>query len=151
MKIRLSGLLSWISAPVGFEVINCRMSPEFSPFRQVTIFTMQLFPLRYSRVCGGRTDPLSGLWHDLYQDLSPLFERVDPKGYGLGAMVDKPTTTDGFNAGLLVIDELGGKSASNREELFWPHSWTPSCIRGQGNFESVFQKRCVVVSITLDL
>ena len=38
------------------------------------------------------------------QDLSPLFE-VDLKGYGLGAVVDKPTTTDGFNAGLLVIDK----------------------------------------------
>ena len=51
------------------------------------------------------------------QDLSPLFE-VDLKGYGLGAVVDKPTTTDGFNAGLLVIDKTWWQEHQVTEALF---------------------------------
>lgn len=51
------------------------------------------------------------------QDLSPLFE-VDLKDYGLGAVVDKPTTTDGFNAGLLVIDKTWWQEHQVTEALF---------------------------------
>ena len=51
------------------------------------------------------------------QDSSPLFE-VDLKGYGLGAVVDKPTTTDGFNAGLLVIDKAWWQEHQVTEALF---------------------------------
>ena len=51
------------------------------------------------------------------QDLSPLFD-VDLQGLGLGAVVDKPTTTAGFNAGLLLIDKDWWQEHHVTEALF---------------------------------
>ena len=73
------------------------------------------------------------------QDLSPLFE-VDLKGYGLGAVVDKPTTTDGFNAGLLVIDKTWWQEHQVTEASFdLTRKYHQQVYGDQGNFESVFQ------------
>ncbi len=39
-------------------------------------------------------------------------------GFGIGAVVDRPTTTDGFNAGLMVIDIDWWRQHKVTESLF---------------------------------
>ena len=102
------------------EVINCRMSPE-----QFQSFSLPSNHIHYATYFRYAIPEIVEEKRTLYldcdmiftQDLSPLFE-VDLKGHGLGAVVDKPTTTDGFNAGLLVIDRVWWQEHQVTEALF---------------------------------
>ena len=102
------------------EVINCRMSPE--QFQSFSLPSDHIHYATYFRyVIPEFVEEERILYLDcdmiFTQDLSPLFE-IDLKGYGLGAVVDKPTTTDGFNAGLLVIDKAWWQEHQVTEALF---------------------------------
>ena len=102
------------------EVINCRMSPEqFQSFSLPSDHIHYATYFRYAIPEFVEEERILYLDCDMIftQDLSPLFE-VDLKGYGLGAVVDKPTTTDGFNAGLLVIDKTWWQEHQVTEALF---------------------------------
>ena len=102
------------------EVINCRMSPEqFQSFSLPSNHIHYATYFRYAIPEIVEEERILYLDCDMIftQDLSPLFE-VDLKGYGLGAVVDKPTTTDGFNAGLLVIDKAWWQEHQVTEALF---------------------------------
>ena len=102
------------------EVINCRMSPEqFQSFSLPSDHIHYATYFRYAIPEMVEEERILYLDCDMIftQDLSPLFE-VDLKGYGLGAVVDKPTTTDGFNAGLLVIDKAWWQEHQVTEALF---------------------------------
>ena len=102
------------------EVINCRMSPEqFQSFSLPSDHIHYATYFRYAIPEIVEEERVLYLDCDMIftQDLSPLFE-VDLKGYGLGAVVDKPTTTDGFNAGLLVIDKAWWQEHQVTEALF---------------------------------
>ena len=102
------------------EVINCRMSPEqFQSFSLPSDHIHYATYFRYAIPEIVEEERILYLDCDMIftQDLSPLFE-VDLKGYGLGAVVDKPTTTDGFNAGLLVIDKAWWLEHQVTEVLF---------------------------------
>ena len=102
------------------EVINCRMSPEqFQSFSLPSDHIHYATYFRYAIPEFVKEERILYLDCDMIftQDLSPLFE-VDLKGYGLGAVVDKPTTTDGFNAGLLVIDKTWWQEHQVTEALF---------------------------------
>ena len=102
------------------EVINCRMSPEqFQSFSLPSNHIQYATYFRYAIPEIVEEERILYLDCDMIftQDLSPLFE-VDLKGYGLGAVVDKPTTTDGFNAGLLVIDKAWWQEHQVTEALF---------------------------------
>ena len=102
------------------EVINCRMSPEqFQSFSLPSDHIHYATYFRYAIPEIVEEERILYLDCDMIftQDLSPLFE-VDLKGYGLGAVVDKPTTTDGFNAGLLVIDKAWWQEHQVTEALF---------------------------------
>ena len=102
------------------EVINCRMSPEqFQSFSLPSDHIHYATYFRYAIPEIVEEERILYLDCDMIftQDLSPLFE-VDLKGYGLGAVVDKPTTTDGFNAGLLVIDKTWWQEHQVTEALF---------------------------------
>ena len=102
------------------EVINCRMSPEqFQSFSLPSDHIHYATYFRYAIPEMVEEERILYLDCDMIftQDLSPLFE-VDLKGYGLGAVVDKPTTTDGFNAGLLVIDKTWWQEHQVTEALF---------------------------------
>ena len=102
------------------EVINCRMSPEqFQSFSLPSDHIHYATYFRYAIPEFVEEEQILYLDCDMIftQDLSPLFE-VDLKGYGLGAVVDKPTTTDGFNAGLLVIDKTWWQEHQVTEALF---------------------------------
>ena len=102
------------------EVINCRMSPEqFQSFSLPSDHIHYATYFRYAIPEIVEEERILYLDCDMIftQDLSPLFE-VDIKGYGLGAVVDKPTTTDGFNAGLLVIDKAWWQEHQVTEALF---------------------------------
>ncbi len=81
------------------EVINCRMSFEYlNPSRFLTtIFHAQ--PISRYGDCGGKAIRIGDMIFT--QDLPPLFEVGFKNIYQC-----KPTTTDGFNAGLLVIDRV---------------------------------------------
>ena len=46
------------------------------------------------------------------------FFEVDLGGLGIGAVVDRPTTTDGFNAGLMVIDTDWWRQHKVTDSLF---------------------------------
>ena len=102
------------------EVINCRISPE-----QFQCFSLPSDHIHYATYFRYAIPEIVEEERILYldcdmiftQDLSPLFE-VDLKGYGLGAVVDKPTTTDGFNAGLLLIDKAWWQEHQVTEALF---------------------------------
>ena len=102
------------------EVINCRMSPEqFQSFSLPSDHIHYATYFRYAIPEFVEEERILYLDCDMIftQDLSPLFE-VDLKGYGLGAVVDKPTTIDGFNAGLLVIDKTWWQEHQVTEALF---------------------------------
>ncbi|WP_049473131.1 glycosyltransferase [Streptococcus parasanguinis] len=102
------------------EVINCRMSPEqFQSFSLPSDHIHYATYFRYAIPEMVEEERILYLDCDMIftQDLSPLFE-VDLKGYGLGAVVDKPTTTDGFNAGLLVIDKTWWQEHQVTDALF---------------------------------
>ena len=102
------------------EVINCRMSPEqFQSFSLPSDHIHYATYFRYAIPEFVEEERILYLDCDMIftQDLSPLFE-VDLKGYGLGAVVDKPTTTDGFNAGLLVIDKTWWQEHQVTDALF---------------------------------
>ena len=102
------------------EVINCRMSPEqFQSFSLPSDHIHYATYFRYAIPEFVEEERILYLDCDMIftQDLSPLFE-VDLKGYGLGAVVDKPTTTDGFNAGLLLIDKTWWQDHQVTEALF---------------------------------
>ena len=102
------------------EVINCRMSPEqFQSFSLPSDHIHYATYFRYAIPEIVEEERILYLDCDMIftQDLSPLFE-VDLKGHGLGAVVDKPTTTDGFNAGLLVIDRAWWQEHQVTEALF---------------------------------
>ena len=102
------------------EVINCRISPEqFKSFSLPSDHIHYATYFRYAIPEFVEEERILYLDCDMIftQDLSPLFE-VDLKGYGLGAVVDKPTTTDGFNAGLLVIDKAWWQEHQVTEALF---------------------------------
>ena len=102
------------------EVINCRMSPEqFQSFSLPSDHIHYATYFRYAIPEIVEEERILYLDCDMIftQDLSPLFE-VDLKGYGLGAVVDKPTTIDGFNAGLLVIDKTWWQEHQVTEALF---------------------------------
>ena len=102
------------------EVINCRMSPEqFQSFSLPSDHIHYATYFRYAIPEMVEEERILYLDCDMIftQDLSPLFE-VDLKDYGLGAVVDKPTTTDGFNAGLLVIDKTWWQEHQVTEALF---------------------------------
>ena len=78
------------------EVINCRMSPEqFQSFSLPSDHIHYATYFRYAIPEIVEEERILYLDCDMIftQDLSPLFE-VDLKGYGLGAVVDKPTTTE---------------------------------------------------------
>ena len=102
------------------EVINCRISPE-----QFQCFSLPSDHIHYATYFRYAIPEIVEEERILYldcdmiftQDLSPLFE-VDLQGYGLGAVVDKPTTTDGFNAGLLVMDKAWWQEHQVTEALF---------------------------------
>ena len=102
------------------EVINCRMSPEqFQSFSLPSDHIHYATYFRYAIPEFVEEERILYLDCDMIftQDLSPLFE-VDLKGYGLGAVVDKPTTIDGFNAGLLVIDKTWWQEHQVTDALF---------------------------------
>ena len=102
------------------EVINCRMSPEqFQSFSLPSDHIHYATYFRYAIPEFVEEERILYLDCDMIftQDLSPLFA-VDLQGYGLGAVVDKPTTTDGFNAGLLVIDKTWWQEHQVTEALF---------------------------------
>ena len=102
------------------EVINCRMSPEqFQSFSLPSNHIHYATYFRYAIPEIVEEERILYLDCDMIftQDLSPLFE-VDLKGYGLGAVVDKPTTIDGFNAGLLVIDKTWWQEHQVTDALF---------------------------------
>ena len=102
------------------EVINCRMSPEqFQSFSLPSDHIHYATYFRYAIPEMVEEERILYLDCDMIftQDLSPLFA-VDLQGYGLGAVVDKPTTTDGFNAGLLVIDKTWWQEHQVTEALF---------------------------------
>lgn len=102
------------------EVINCRMSSEqFQSFSLPSDHIHYATYFRYAIPEFVEEERILYLDCDMIftQDLSPLFE-VDLKGYGLGAVVDKPTTTDGFNAGLLLIDKTWWQDHQVTEALF---------------------------------
>ena len=102
------------------EVINCRMSPEqFQSFSLPSDHIHYATYFRYAIPEMVEEERILYLDCDMIftQDLLPLFE-VDLKGYGLGAVVDKPTTTDGFNAGFLVIDKAWWQEHQVTEALF---------------------------------
>lgn len=102
------------------EVINCRMSPEqFQSFSLPSDHIHYATYFRYAIPEIVEEERILYLDCDMIftQDLSPLFE-VDLKGYGLGAVVDKPTTTNGFNAGLLLIDRVWWQEHQVTEALF---------------------------------
>ena len=103
------------------EVINCRMSPEqFQSFSLPSDHIHYATYFRYAIPEMVEEERILYLDCDMIftQDLSPLFE-VDLKGYGLGAVADKPTTTDGFNAGVLVIDKAWWQDHQVTEALFY--------------------------------
>ena len=102
------------------EVINCRMSPEqFQSFSLPSDHIHYATYFRYAIPEIVEEERILYLDCDMIftQDLSSLFA-VDLQGYGLGAVVDKPTTTDGFNAGLLVIDKTWWQEHQVTEALF---------------------------------
>ena len=102
------------------EVINCRMSPEqFQSFSLPSDHIHYATYFRYAIPEMVEEERILYLDCDMIftQDLSPLFD-IDLKGYGLGAVVDKPTTTDGFNAGLLVIDKTWWQEHQVTDALF---------------------------------
>ncbi|KXT74715.1 putative CDP-glycerol:glycerophosphate glycerophosphotransferase [Streptococcus sp. DD10] len=101
------------------EILNCRMSAE--SFQQFSLPSPHIHYAAYFRYCIPEiVEEARVLYLDcdmiFTEDLSPLFE-VDLKGYGLGAVVDKPTTTEGFNSGLLLIDRIWWQENQVTENL----------------------------------
>ena len=96
------------------EILNCRVSAE--SFKQFSLPSTHIHYATFFRV---QEDRVLYLDCDMIftQDLSPLFE-VDLGGFGIGAVVDRPTTTDGFNAGLMVIDTDWWRQHKVTESLF---------------------------------
>lgn len=102
------------------EIINCRMSAE--QFQSFSLPSSHIHYSTYFRYCiPDVVEEKRVLYLDcdmiFTQDLSPLFD-VDLQGLGLGAVVDKPTTTAGFNAGLLLIDRDWWQEHQVTEALF---------------------------------
>ena len=102
------------------EIINCRMAAE--QFQSFSLPSSHIHYSTYFRYCiPDVVEEKRVLYLDcdmiFTQDLSPLFD-VDLQGLGLGAVVDKPTTTAGFNAGLLLIDRDWWQEHQVTEALF---------------------------------
>ena len=102
------------------EILNCRVSAEsFKQFSLPSTHIHYATFFRYTIPEFVQEDRVLYLDCDMIftQDLSPLFE-VDLGGFGIGAVVDRPTTTDGFNAGLMVIDTDWWRQHKVTESLF---------------------------------
>ena len=102
------------------EILNCRVSAEsFKQFSLPSTHIHYATFFRYTIPEFVQEDRVLYLDCDMIftQDLSPLFE-VDLGGFGIGAVADRPTTTDGFNAGLMVIDTDWWRQHKVTESLF---------------------------------
>ena len=102
------------------EILNCRVSAEsFKQFSLPSTHIHYATFFRYTIPEFVQEDRVLYLDCDMIftQDLSPLFE-VDLGGFGIGAVVDRPTTTDGFNAGLMVIDTDWWRQHKVTDSLF---------------------------------
>ena len=105
---------------IASEVVNCRVSAEsFKAFSLPSAHIHYATFFRYVIPDFVQEDRVLYLDSDMIftQDLSPLFE-VDLNGLGIGAVVDCPTTTEGFNAGLMVIDTAWWRQHKVTESLF---------------------------------
>ena len=102
------------------EILNCRVSAEsFKQFSLPSAHIHYATFFRYAIPEFVQENRVLYLDCDMIftQDLSPLFE-VDLGGFGIGAVVDRPTTTDGFNAGLMIIDTDWWRQHKVTESLF---------------------------------
>lgn len=102
------------------EILNCRVSAEsFKQFSLPSAHIHYATFFRYAIPEFVQENRVLYLDCDMIftQDLSPLFE-VDLGGLGIGAVVDRPTTTDGFNAGLMVIDTDWWRQHKVTDSLF---------------------------------
>ena len=124
------------------EILNCRVSAEsFKQFSLPSAHIHYATFFRYAIPEFVQENRVLYLDCDMIftQDLSPLFE-VDLGGLGIGAVVDRPTTTDGFNAGLMVIDTDWWRQHKVTDSLFdLTKRASSKCLWGSRNLESLFQ------------
>lgn len=107
-------------ATIDSEILNCRVAAE--SFKQFSLPSSHLHYATFFRYCIPELveeDRVLYLDCDMIvtKSLSDLFE-VDLDGCGLGAVEDRPTTREGFNAGLLVLDLAWWRNHQTTQALF---------------------------------
>lgn len=107
-------------ATIDSEILNCRVAAE--SFKQFSLPSSHLHYATFFRYCIPELveeDRVLYLDCDMIvtKSLSDLFE-VDLDGCGLGAVEDRPTTREGFNAGLLVLDLAWWRDHQTTQALF---------------------------------
>ena len=107
-------------ATIDSEILNCRVAAE--SFKQFSLPSSHLHYATFFRYCIPELveeDRVLYLDCDMIvtKSLSDLFE-VDLDGCGLGSVEDRPTTREGFNAGLLVLDLAWWRNHQTTQALF---------------------------------
>lgn len=102
------------------EILNCRVAAD--GFKQFSLPSSHLHYATFFRYCIPdlvEEDRILYLDCDMIvtKPLSDLFE-VDLDGCGIGAVEDRPTTREGFNAGLLVLDLAWWRDHQTTQALF---------------------------------